>query len=169
MYEYNSNHPGHLWGESGTAGAGVGAGAAAAGTAAAVGAGARAFVPPASSPYTNDYAPGSPQPVTNDGYYYATNGNTYSQQGEEDLYNHDAQYTANNAYYNGGYQDGNQMGSEPYNDYGYYNHELYTTDGAVGLADAGAAFGTANHDTTGIQHSEGTGPHSVYSKPDARE
>jgi hypothetical protein len=167
MYEYNSNNPGHLWGEPSAAGAsaGTGAGVTATATAAAVGGGARAFVPPASSPYID--APGSPQQATNDGYYYATaGGNTYSQQGEDDFYNHDGQYAVNNAYYNGGYQDGNLTGNGGYEDYGYFSHESYS-GGAVGLVGAGATFGSAN--PAAMQSSSGTDPHSVYSKPDAKE
>lgn len=171
MYEYKSNNPGHLWDESGAAGAG------AAGTVStAAGGSARAFIPPANPPYTEEYAPAH-LPTTNGDYYYATGDNAYLQQGEGNYYHADGPYASNNTHYNGEYQDS----SKTYDDYGYYNQPY--TDGALGFAGAGTAFGSVNHDPmqqsestdphsvhgNPIQHSEGTDPHSTYSKPDARE
>jgi hypothetical protein len=157
MFQYTPEHGTQNWGE-GAADAAAGAGI-----------GARAFVPPANNnsnvaPYTEDYAPSSPRPANDDGYYYSPTtatsaaGAGYSQQGD-DFYDR-YQPSPNNGYH--GYQDD----TTDYSEHGYYNS-------GDGFSDAGAAAaGMAKMVDVGdktYMHNGENDPRQIFSKPDARE
>lgn len=169
MYEYGDH--------------GYGAAAGAAGATGAAGIGARAFVPPADNnvqPYADDFIS---QPAHDEGYYYSPTaggagysqqGSAYSQQGDNEYYDHRYQPTApSNNYY--GYQnDPHQMTG--YQDPAYHVDRYSDSTMGAGVAGAGAAANSHDgakfadiSDKTYMVPGEHSDPRHVYSKPDARE